>query len=237
MNLKLETPSIPLLDNDQYEAAVSDIELELSLTKYQSHNDSDTRNGDESGSISESNNSVATAKSHISEKIFCAVKLYHLRVARNERRSKSFLPVLRYTIAFSLCTMPVIVFAFEMIPERCNICLDNVELNTYLVTSALSGGFGATLLSHDFAEYLLARFLGGTVGSLGALLTVYMMLIALPLINVLNVVSILVGILGAMPGLVVYFLVKIVSDECWVSDLQDFEDDFSSLTKLMIEEG
>ena len=63
-----------------------------------------------------------------------------------------------------------------------------------------------------------------------------MILQAIPPSNIVAFVFIFVGILGAMPGVVVYFLVKIVSDECWVSDLQDFEDEFTSLTKLIIAE-
>lgn len=233
MTLTIETPSISLLDNVNYEAVVSEIELELSPTKY----DSDALKGDGSGRMSEGNHSVATAKIHISENISHAVKSYHLRVARNERRSRSLLSIVRYTMAFSLCIFPIIVFTLEMIPERCNICLENVELNAYFVMTALCGGFGATLLSHDFAEYFLARFLGGAVSSIGALFTIWMILKEILPNNVLNVIFLLVGILGAMPGLVVYFLVKIISDECCVSNLQDIDDDFKSLTKLMIEGG
>jgi hypothetical protein len=110
-----------------------------------------------------------------------------------------------------------------------------VELNTYFFASALCGGFGASLFCRDFAEYFLAKFLGGTIGSLGALFTMWMILQAIPPTNALSMISLLVGALGAMPGLLVYFLVKLISDECW-SDQQEFEDDFSSLTKPIIEE-
>lgn len=240
MNLNVETHSIRLLDNDKYEAAPLDIELELSPTEYQPQPCDDINPRNDIGNSGESNNFVgAITKGYLSEKMLRAVKLHHLRVARNERRSKSFLSVLQYTLAIFLCIIPVGLFAMEMIPERCKICLDHVELDTYFVISALCGGFGATLLSHDFWEYSLARFLGGAVSSLGALFTIWMILQAIPpsSSNIVAIMFIFVGILGAMPGVVVYFLVKIVSDECWVSsDLQDdFEDDhFTSLTKLII---
>jgi hypothetical protein len=42
-----------------------------------------------------------------------------------------------------------------------------------------------------------------------------------------------VGVLGAMPGVVAYFLIRIVSDECYVSDLNDF-DELSPLTRLRL---
>ena len=234
MNISEESPGLRLLNNHEYEA-VSAIELELS--KYEPLDDSDPQNFNRSGIRSEGGKSIATAKRHVSDEIARAIKSYHLRVARNERRSKSFLSVVRHTIALSLCIVPIIIFSVGRIPERCKICLDDVELTTYFVISALCGGFGAALLGHDFAEYFLARFLGGAVGSLGALFTILMILEAIPPVNVLHVAFLSIGVLGAMPGLLLYFLVKIVSDECWVSDQQDFEDDFSSLTKLITEKA
>lgn len=235
MNPNVETPSIRFLDNDKYEGLVSNIELELCPTKYEPNDDPKRRNDDKCGRLTEENNSIAAVKSRISEKISWAVRSYHMRVAMNERGSKSFLSVVKYTIGFSFCILPTVIFSLEMVPETCKICLDNVELTAYFAVTSLCGGVGATLLSNDFAEYFLAKFLGGTVGSLGALFITWMILREIPPTNALNIIFLSVGILGAMPGVVVYFLVKIASDECGGSDLQDFEDDFSSLTKLMLE--
>ncbi len=46
------------------------------------------------------------------------------------------------------------------------------------------------------------------------------------------VLYILIGILGAMPGLVAYFIVKIMSDECYISDINDY-DELAPLTRLV----
>lgn len=235
MNLNEENRSLRLLDHCNYESAMSDVEVELSPTKFEPLHDFDPQDCGTIGRTSE-DKSISTTRRHISEEISHAIKSYHLRAAMDERRSKSILSVVRFAIAFSLCTLPTILFSLEMIPERCKICLDSVEIKTYFFASAMCGGFGAVLLSHDCSKYLLARFLGGIVGSLGALFTSWMILQTLPPINILNAIFLLVGMVGAMPGFIVYFLVKIVSDECWVSDQRDFEDDFSSLTKLMTEE-
>mmetsp|Transcript_6104 Transcript_6104/g.15118 ORF Transcript_6104/g.15118 Transcript_6104/m.15118 type:complete len:232 (-) Transcript_6104:1221-1916(-) len=226
---KTETPTVRLPCDGRYEE-VSNIELELTLTNNERHDCSDAC-GEK---IEQEGNSVASAKSHLSEKILRAVQSHQLRVARDEHRSRSFLAIIRYTVALSLCIIPVFLFALEMVPERCHICLDRVELNAYFVTSALCGGFGAVLLSHDFEEYFVARLLGGSVGSTGALYTVWMILKGMPPDNVLHALFLLVGFLGAMPGLIVYFLVKIISDECGVSGSQNSEDNFSSLTKPLI---
>jgi len=177
------------------------------------------------------------AESHISETILSAVKSHYIREARNGRRSKSLLWIVRYIFGSSLCIIPAFFFSFEIIPERCKICLDNAELNTCFVTSGLCGGFGATLLSHDISEYFCAKFLGGGVGSLGALITIRIILQAIPSSNAFSVAFLFVGILGAMPGSVVYFLVKNVAEEIKTSDPQYFEDDFASLTKLIMVEG
>lgn len=111
-----------------------------------------------------------------------------------------------------------------------------MELKTNFVPSAFCGGFGAILLNHDCLKYVLVRFLGGIIGSLGTLFTICMIMQTLPPIN----------------GVIFHFssssnsrhyaqfnctlLVKIVLDKwCWVTGQQDFKDDFSSLTKMIIE--
>mmetsp|Transcript_4264 Transcript_4264/g.10299 ORF Transcript_4264/g.10299 Transcript_4264/m.10299 type:complete len:240 (+) Transcript_4264:172-891(+) len=235
MNLNEETHSTRLLTSDEYEAAaLSDrFELELSPTEIQQPNNNDTNGRDLRGGAS---GLFGAAKGRISEEIVRAVRSHQIREARNEHRARSCGSVLLHALAVSLCTVPVGVFALEMIPERCNMCLDEVELETFFVASAVCGGFGAILfVGDDLWDYFVAKFLGGAASSLGALFTVWMVLrsIASESIVVAVMVLLLVGSLGAMPGVLVYFLVKIVSDECWVSDLKDLEDDFSSLTKLV----
>ena len=190
-HLKAETSSVRLLCDDRHET-VSNIELELSLTNHEPHNCSDAESSNDRERIDQEGNSVGTAKSQIFEKTLRAVRSHQVRIAKNENQSRSFLAVVRYVIALSLCFLPVVVFALEMVPERCKICLDTVKLNVYFVTSALCGGFGAVLLSYASDEYFMARFLGGSVGSIGALYTISMILKEIPPDNVLHAVFLLV---------------------------------------------
>lgn len=158
----------------------------------------------------------------LSDRILQEVRDHHVRAGRERRCS------LRRTFAVLLGVVPVGLFALEMVPERCHLCLDHVELDTYFVVVALCGGVGATLYSAEFWNYSAARFLGGAVAALGSLFTVWMILqsggLALPFV--------VVGVLGAMPGVAVYFLVKILSDECCSgrNDDDGYDDEFRALT-------
>lgn len=223
MNLSEGDPTLRLLD-DTYDAEMSDMEVELCPTKYGPQNPAII------GRTSE-DSSVPCKKRRISDEITRAIKTYQLVVALNEHRSRSWASILRFVIALMLCTLPIIVFSLEMIPGRCKICLDNVELETYFVASAMCGGIGASLLRHDCSKYSFARFLGGAIGSIGALFTIWMIMQTLPPINILDFIFPIVGMVGAMPGLIAYFLVKTLLDELFATNQQDFEDDFSSLTK------
>jgi hypothetical protein len=169
----------------------------------------------------------------VSDRILRQVRDHHAR-ARRERQCS-----VRRIFAVLLGILPVCLFAFEvMIPERCNyLCpLDDgdgdagdhggqrhhhrrnvvVELSTYFVFAAVCGGFGATLYSAEFWNYSLARFVGGSTAAVGSLFTVWMIFRNLPtdLDRRLSPLFVVVGVLGTMPGLVVYFLLKILSDEC-----------------------
>lgn len=228
MNLNDGDPTLRLLDN-HYDAAMSDMEVELCPTKYGPQNPKAIGRSSEDSSLS-------NTKRHISDAMSRAIKSYQLVAALEQNRSRSWTSILRFGVALVLCTLPIIIFSVEMIPGRCKICLDNVELTTYFVTSALCGGIGAMLLSHDWSKYSFARFLGGAIGSIGALFTMWMIMQTLPPIDVLGFIFPIVGMVGAMPGLIAYFLVKTVLDEFFVPKPQDTEDDISSLTTLMIVE-
>jgi hypothetical protein len=164
----------------------------------------------------------------ISQRILRHVKEHQLALAKEQSQPCcSF----RRTVGLMLGVLPVVLFALEMIPQRCNLCLDGrVELGTYFVLVALCGGFGAILYSNEYWNYSLARLLGGAVAALGALFTCWMILRTIT--SNLAFFFLFVGILGAMPGLLVYFVVKILSDECWVSDLEDFREEFTGLNLL-----
>jgi hypothetical protein len=137
---------------------------------------------------------------------------------------------LRQKIALFTGIVPVCVFALEMIPERCHVCIDGVELDAYFFTAAFCGGLGAVLYG-DSLDYWMARVVGGSIGALGSLFTIWMLLQSIA--SNLAFLFVFVGILGAMPGFVAYFIVKILSDECYVSDLDDWEE-IAPLTKLRL---
>jgi hypothetical protein len=126
--------------------------------------------------------------------------------------------------------------------KNCRWCilLPHWEVETAIGMVSLCGGFGAFLYSNEYWNYSLARWIGGFVSSLGSLLTIWMFsqnlsgdsntVIALG-------VSLFVGILGAMPGIVVYFLAKITTDDCCATscDMHDgLSDGYSTLTTPLI---
>ena len=139
---------------------------------------------------------------------------------------------LRQQIAIAVGILPVGIFALEMIPERCNVCLEGIELDSYFCIAAICGGLGALLFGDSSLDsYWLARLMGGSISALGLLFTIWMLLQSIP--SNVAFLFVFVGVLGAMPGVVAYFLIRIVSDECYVSDLNDF-DELSPLTRLRL---
>jgi hypothetical protein len=141
------------------------------------------------------------------------------------RRSLS----MRQKIALAIGIVPVCIFALEMIPERCQVCLEDVELDAYFFTAAICGGLAAVLFGRE--DYWMARFFGGSLSALGSLFTIWMLLQSIP--SNLAFLFVFIGILGAMPGFVAYFIVKILSDECYVSDFDDY-DELAPLTRLVV---
>ena len=141
---------------------------------------------------------------------------------------------LRQKLGLLVGILPVCMFGLEMIPERCHVCLEGIRLDSYFLAAATCGGFGALLFgTSSMDSYWLARFLGGATSALGSLFMMWMLLQTIPS-DSLVIVGILLGaIIGAMPGILVYFLIKIVSDECYVSDIRDYED-LVPLTRLQL---
>jgi len=116
----------------------------------------------------------------------------------------------------------------EIIPEWCQVCLEDDELDAYFFMAAICGGFVAVLFGRE--DYWMARFCGGSMSALESLFTIWMLLQSIP--SNLTFLFVFIGILGAMPGLVAYFIVKIMSDESYVSDLDDY-DEMVPLTRLV----
>jgi hypothetical protein len=153
---------------------------------------------------------------------------------RRRPKKSFFLPLRRRSlstrqkIALAIGILPVGIFALEMIPERCQVCLEDVELDAYFFTAAICGGLASVLFGWE--DYWMARFCGGSIAALGSLFTIWMLLQSIP--SNLAFLFVFIGILGAMPGFVAYFIVKIMSDECYVSDIDDY-DELAPLTRLV----
>ena len=112
-----------------------------------------------------------------------------------------------------------------------SVCLDGVKLDSYFCTAAICGGLGALLYRDSSLNlYWLAQLMEGCISAaLGSLFTIWMLLQSIP--SNVAFLFVFVGILGAMPFVVVYFLLQILSDKCYMSDLNDF-DKLAPLTRL-----
>jgi hypothetical protein len=138
----------------------------------------------------------------------------------------------RQRIGLLIGIFPVVVFAFEAIPERCNVCMEGVTLDSYFFTAAICGGIGAVLYG-DNSDYWHARMIGGSISALGSLFTIWMLLQSIS--SSLAFLFVFIGILGAMPGILAYYLVSILSDECYASRGDDWENEISPLTTPLVE--
>jgi hypothetical protein len=94
----------------------------------------------------------------------------------------------------------------------------------------MKSGFAAVIYGNSL-DYWMPRLLGGSISALGTLFTNWMLLTSIH--TNLAFLFVFVGILGAMPGVVIYFLLKVISDECFESDVDDYEE-IAPLTKIRI---
>jgi hypothetical protein len=164
-------------------------------------------------------------------------------------------PTRRQQGAFCMAFLPVAFFSFKMIPSVCHtLCLqDEGEMDAYFFTAAFLGGLGATLYNTS-TPYWHARFIGGAIAAIGSLFTNWMLLSSATGNSGTSasssssssslsssILAIALGVLGmivgAMPGVVAYFIICIVSDECYLTnffaeDYDFYDDEFerSSLT-------
>lgn len=138
----------------------------------------------------------------------------------------------RKFIALLLGTLPVILCALEMIPERCQLCRESTEFDAYIFTAAICGGAGAVLYGTSLVDYWLPRLAGGSFAALGSLFTIWMLLTDFP--SDLAFLFVFVGILGAMPGVLTYYILKIIGDECLSGgdDDEDYYGELMPLTKI-----
>ena len=135
----------------------------------------------------------------------------------------------RQRLGLLIGIVPVVLFSFEMVDEWCHVCLNDVEIDAYFFTAAFCGGLGAVMYGTSM-EYWHARMMGGAISALGSLFTIWLLLSSIS--SNLGFLFLFLGILGAMPGLVAYFLVMILTDECFLtrSDDDDYDYDYAPLT-------
>jgi hypothetical protein len=135
----------------------------------------------------------------------------------------------RQRLGLLIGIFPVVLFSFEMVDEWCHVCLDDVEIDAYFFTAAFCGGLGAVMYGTNM-DYWHARMVGGAISALGSLFTIWLLLSSIS--SNLGYLFLLLGILGSMPGFLAYFLVMILTDECFLTryDDDDYDHDYAPLT-------
>lgn len=135
----------------------------------------------------------------------------------------------RQRLGLLIGIVPVVLFSFEMVDEWCHVCLDDVEIDAYFFTVAFCGGIGAVMYGTSM-DYWHARMVGGAISALGSLFTIWMLLSSIS--TNLGFLFLFLGILGAMPGFLAYFLIMILTDECFLTrfDDDDYDHDYAPLT-------
>lgn len=117
-------------------------------------------------------------------------------------------------IVLALSLPPLYFLAMEMTQEHCHFCqhaIDDNPSNPYIiVAAALWGSLMVTLYDRS---HLWASIFGGAVAASGSLFTMWMLLKSITSNDVVFVFALLVGILGAMPGIMIHFVAKILCEE------------------------
>ena len=185
-----------------------------------------------------------TAGGLLSQRILQAVQHHQLQRALQERRAKCHL---RRVFAVVVGVLPILLFAWSLLAAEeeneaakanCHslqCLLGQVEEDTYFGFVAVCGGFGALLYSDEFWNYSLARWVGGCVAALGSILTIWTVSQAISVEDhaaiLLALMCIFLGVLGSLPGLLLYHVIKIAIDECFAAEADDeFDDEYTALT-------
>jgi hypothetical protein len=133
---------------------------------------------------------------------------------------------IRKVLAILIGVLPVCFLALEMTPERCHFCIQGIHLYAYFITASICGGI-AGIIYGPCNTYCSARGVGGAVAALSSLFTTWMLFESIH--SDLVFLLVFIGILGAMPGLLAYWLVKILLDGCFSSSSEDDEEDYDIL--------
>lgn len=163
-------------------------------------------------------------------------------IEANEEREPSLRPsrpqqrAIRKTLAILIGAIPVYFLALEMTAEHCHFC-QTKSVAYYVVTAAVCGGTGATLYGYS-RRYWYARCIAGVVAALGSLFVMRMILKSISSNAVVFFFAMVVGIFGAMPGFLTYFLLTTVLQECRCSciatNTHDGEEEIVPLVKVTL---
>ena len=182
----------------------------------------------------------------LSQRILQAVQHHQLQRALQENRRARC--NVRRAFALVVSILPIVLFAWSLMvaEERdddngktCHFSLPcllgQVEEETYFGFVAVCGGFGALLYSDEFWNYSLARWVGGCVSALGSILTIWTVSQSISSVEdhsavVLALMCIFLGVLGSLPGLLFYHVIKIAIDECFAAESDDLDDEYAALT-------
>jgi hypothetical protein len=108
---------------------------------------------------------------------------------------------------------------------------DDARYYLYFITVSICGGLGAVLYSSDRCwRYIVARFCGGSMAALSSSLIIWMIIQHWTVIQqhqdqqetfanyhhilLAILIFIIFGLLGTMPGILVYFVITIITEEC-----------------------
>ena len=126
----------------------------------------------------------------------------------------------RMVICLSL--PPLYFLAMEMTKEHCHFCHEKIDdsHNVYIImAAAVWGSFMATLYEacgsrkHSWCGSII----GGALAASGSLFTMWMLLKSITTGDVVFVFALVVGVLGAMPGIMLYYVAKILCIELYRS--------------------
>ncbi|CAJ1930911.1 unnamed protein product [Cylindrotheca closterium] len=120
-------------------------------------------------------------------------------------------------IVLGLSLPPLYFLAVEMTKEHCYFChraIDDSSNTCIVVAAALWGSLMATLYEQcNRNHHCCASVFGGALAASGSLYTMWMLLESIASNDVVFLFALLVGVLGAMPGILLYFVAKIFCSE------------------------